>query len=129
MSACTENVEKSAGRFLEMATASFENEDYNGAKQMIDSIRILYPKAFEARKKGLELMQRIEESESLRTIAFEDSLIAEYSSLFEKMRDNYSFEKDEKYQDMGSYFAPSQILEKNLGRNYLRGQEIGRAHV
>lgn len=131
LSACTENVEKSAGRFLEMATASFENEDYNGAKQMIDSIRILYPKAFEARKKGLELMQRIEESESLRTIAFEDSLIAEYSSLFEKMRDNYSFEKDEKYQDMGSYFAPSQILEKNLGRNYLRGQvdEIGRMTI
>lgn len=131
LSACTENVEKSAGLFLDMASSSFDNGDYNGAKQMIDSIRILYPKAFETRKKGIGLMQRIEEAESIRTIAFEDSLIDEYGSLFEKMRGKYSFEKDEKYQDMGLYFAHSQMLEKNLGRTYLRGQvdEVGRMTI
>ncbi len=131
LTGCKEDVEKSAGRFLDMASMSFENGDYNSAKHMIDSIRILYPKAFETRKKGIGLMQRIEEAECLRTIAFEDSLIAEYSSLFDKIRGKYSFEKDEKYQDMGLYFAPSQMLEKNLGRNYLRGQvdEIGRMTI
>ena len=50
---CADNVEKLAGRHLDNAKQAFSVGNYNVAKQEIDSIKILYPKAFEARKQGI----------------------------------------------------------------------------
>ena len=42
------------------AKAAYERGDYEEAKLQIDSIKILYPKAFEARKAGQALMLDVE---------------------------------------------------------------------
>lgn len=36
------------------------NGDFSEAKMQIDSIKILYPKAFETRREGISLMQQVE---------------------------------------------------------------------
>ena len=54
------NVEKKAGERLQTARAAFERGDYSEAKMQIDSIKILYPKAFETRREGIGLMQQVE---------------------------------------------------------------------
>ncbi|MBR6370436.1 MAG: hypothetical protein IKS24_05090 [Bacteroidaceae bacterium] len=125
---CKEDVEKSASRHLENAREAFSELNYSLAKQEIDSIRILYPKAFEARKQGLALMQEIEMAEQLRSIEYEDSMIALAKAAFEAIKGNYMFEKDEQYQDMGSYTIKSQDPIRNIERNYIRGKvdELGR---
>ena len=38
------------------------------------------------------------------------------------IKGNYAFEKDAEYQRIGNYLHPSQVIEKNLHRSYLRFQ-------
>lgn len=128
LSACTENVEKLAERHLENAREAFVMANYNLAKTEIDSIRILYPKAFEARRQGIKLMQQVEEAEQLRTIEYEDSIIEVTEKALERIKADYVFEKDSEYQDLGLYTIKSQSPTSNLDRTYIRGQvdELGR---
>ena len=53
---CADNVEKNAQKHLDTAHKEFSSGNYNIAKQEIDSIRILYPKAFETRRQAIKLM-------------------------------------------------------------------------
>ena len=50
--ACGESVEEQAQRYIDRANQAFQTENYSEAKQLIDSVKILFPKAFEARKQG-----------------------------------------------------------------------------
>ena len=59
LAAC-ENVEKKAALKLDEARAAFEAGNYNEAKMQIDSIKLLYPKAFDTRRQGIYLMQEVE---------------------------------------------------------------------
>ena len=125
---CAENVEKLAGRHLDNAKEAFSVGNYNVAKQEIDSIRILYPKAFEARKQGIKLMQQVEEAEQMRAIEYEDSMVTVAQAAFDKIKAGYAFQKDEQYQDLGLYTIKSQDPTRNTDRTYIRAQvdEMGR---
>ena len=52
---------------------AYERGDYEEAKLQIDSIKILYPKAFEARKAGQALMLDVETKAQQKTLAYLDS--------------------------------------------------------
>ena len=58
LAACGNGLEKKANEKLMVAKAAYERGDYEEAKLQIDSIKILYPKAFEARKAGQALMSK-----------------------------------------------------------------------
>ena len=120
--ACGENIEEKAARHLNNAKEAFSIGNYNVAKQEIDSIRILYPKAFDVRRQGIILMQQIEEAEQLQIIEYEDSIIDAVTATFEKIRNNYAFEKDERYQDIGLYTIKGQAPTRNIDRTYIRAQ-------
>ena len=128
---CGESIEKKAGHHLDNAKEAFSIGNYNVAKQEIDSIKILYPKAFEARKQGIKLMQQIEEAEQMRIVEYEDSMIAVAQAAFEKIKGDYAFEKDERYQDIGLYTIKSQAPQRNTDRTYIRAQvdELGRMNL
>ena len=119
---CKENVEKLASKHLDNAKEAFSIGNYNLAKQEIDSIKILYPKAFETRKQGIRLMQQVEEAEQLRALEYEDSMIVAATAAFEKIKADYVFEKDERYQDIGLYTIKSQAPTRNIDRTYIRAQ-------
>ncbi|MBR5934623.1 MAG: hypothetical protein IKZ89_00560 [Bacteroidaceae bacterium] len=119
---CKENVEKQASKHLDNAKEAFSIGNFNLAKQEIDSIRILYPKAFETRKQGIRLMQQVEEAEQLRALEYEDSMIVAATAAFEKIKGDYVFEKDERYQDIGLYTIKSQAPTRNIDRTYIRAQ-------
>lgn len=125
---CGESIEQKAEHHLDNAKEAFSMGNFNVAKQEIDSIKILYPKAFEARKQGIKLMQQIEEAEQMRIIEYEDSMIAVAQAAFDKIKANYAFEKDERYQDIGLYTIKSQAPQRNTDRTYIRAQvdELGR---
>ena len=125
---CEESIEQKAAHHLDHAKEAFSIGNYNVAKQEIDSIKILYPKAFEARKQGIKLLQQVEEAEQMRIIEYEDSMIAVAQTAFDKIKSNYAFEKDERYQDIGLYTIKSQAPQRNTDRTYIRSQvdELGR---
>ena len=117
-----ENVEKKATLKLEEARSAYETGNYNEAKIQIDSIALLYPKAYDTRRQGIYLMQEVELKEQQRTITYLDSLLQEKLQEFETMKGKYVLEKDTAYQTIGHYLAPSLVIERNLHRSYLRFQ-------
>lgn len=122
-----EDVEKKAAEKLQAAREAFGRGDYSGAKLQIDSIKLLYPKAFETRRAGIGLMQEVELKEQEQTLAYLDSLLRQKQGELEAVKGKFAFEKDAEYQQIGNYLHPSQVLEKNLHRSYLRFQvnELG----
>lgn len=117
-----ENVEKKAGEKLQTAREAFERGDYSEAKRQIDSIKILYPKAFETRREGIGLMQQVELEEQEKTLIYLDSLLQKKQEELDGIKGKFTFEKDAEYQRIGNYLHPSQVIEKNLHRSFLRFQ-------
>ena len=108
------NVEKKAGEKLRAAREAFQRGDYSEAKIQIDSIKILYPKAFETRREGIGLMQQVELKEQEKTLVYLDSMLQDKQKEVDALKKNYTFEKDAEYQRTGNYLHPSQVIEKNL---------------
>ncbi len=117
-----EDVEKKAGEKLQAAREAFELGNYNEAKILIDSIKVLYPKAFETRRAGIGLMQEVELKEQEKSLVYLDSMLQAKQKEFNVIKGKYTFEKDAEYQNIGHYLHPSQVIEKNLHRSFLRFQ-------
>ena len=106
---CADAVEEQAARSLNEAREAFEQGDYQSAKNRLDSLKILYPKAFEARREALKLTREVELAEQKRNIAAFDSLIqAKQAELETMLKSGFTFEKDEKYQEIGNFMVASQ---------------------
>ena len=117
-----EDVEKKAGEKLQAAREAFAQGNYNEAKILIDSIKVLYPKAFETRREGIGLMQEVELKEQEISLVYLDSILQVKQKEFDAIKGNFTFEKDAEYQKIGNYLHPSQVIEKNLHRSFLRFQ-------
>lgn len=122
LTACGNGIEKKANEKLTVARAAYERGDYEEAKTQIDSIKILYPKAFEARKAGQELMLDAELKAQQKILAYLDSTLQSKQEAFDAIKDKYTLEKDAEYQQVGNYIWPTQAIEKNLHRSFLRFQ-------
>lgn len=124
---CSNNGEKQAAQCLQQAEQALLAGQYSEAKSFIDSIRICYPKAFEARRKGISLMQQIDLQEQQRNLVYLDSLMTVKQAQLDSIVGTFVLEKDTAYQEIGNYFYPTQTVEKNVGRSFLRAQvnELG----
>ena len=122
LASCGNDAEKKANERLTTARTAFEQGDYNEAKLQIDSIKILYPKAFDARREGISLMQQIELKEQQQSLVYLDSILQTKQKEFESIKNKYVLEKDAEDQQTGNYFWPTQTVEKNLHRSFLRFQ-------
>lgn len=122
LAACGNDVEKKAGEKLQAAREALQKGNYSEAKLQVDSIKILYPKAFEARREGLKIIQQAELKEQEHSLVYLDSTLQVKQKEFEALKGKFVFEKNAEYQDIGNYFWPTQVVEKNLHRSYLRFQ-------
>ena len=110
---------KKAGALFQQAEQAYASGNYSLAKLQIDSIRTLYPKAVEVRK---ALMQNIDIQEQQKTLAYLDSMMQVKQAALDSIKGAYVLEKDTAYQEIGNYFYPTQTVEKNIGRSFLRAQ-------
>ena len=122
LSSCGDGAEKKANERLEAARVAFAHGDYNDAKIQLDSIKILCPKAFEARRQGIVLMQQVELKEQQESLVYLDSMMQAKQEQFDAIKSKFTFEKNEEYQRIGNYFWPTQTIEKSLHRSFLRFQ-------
>ena len=122
LTACSDKGEKAASKHLLQAEVALQQENFSEAKLQIDTIKLLYPKAFEARKKGIKLMQQIDLKEQQRNVEYLDSMMSVKQLQLDSIRSNFVLEKDTAYQEVGNYFYPTQVVEKNLNRCFLRAQ-------
>ncbi|WP_291564691.1 hypothetical protein [Bacteroides sp.] len=112
--------EKKASDLLMRAEQSYSSANYNEAKMQIDSIRNLYPKVFDVRKKAIRLKQQVELKEQQISLEYLDSMMTIKKILLDSMKVAFVLEKDTAYQEIGNYFYPTQVVEKNIGRTFLR---------
>lgn len=119
---CAEDVEKLAQPYLDRAEQSLAHEQYNLAKLQLDSIKELYPTAFEARAKAQTLLLNIDLTESQCALHYLDSLLALSQTMAEPLIPQFYLDKDPAYQEVGLYYASRYRTEKNVGRTYLRPQ-------
>ena len=122
LTACDDGGEKKAALHLTRAEQALAQGDFNEAKLQIDSIRLLYPKAFEARRQGVKLMQQVDLQEQQKSLLYLDSLMTLKQAQLDSIRGEFVLEKDTAYQEEGNWMAPTQVVEKNTGRTFLRGQ-------
>lgn len=120
--ASCDDSEKQAAGILDRASKALAGGDYSLAKLQIDSIRTFYPKAFEARKAGVKLMQQVDLKEQQHTLSYLDSMMQVKQAELDAMKGKFVLEKDTAYQEVGNYFYPTQTVEKNIGRSFLRAQ-------
>ena len=127
VAACSDNGEGQARQHIEKARAALQNGKFSEAKLQIDSIRTQYPKAFEARKEGISLMQQIDLAEQQQTLSYLDSMLVVQQQAADAAKEGLVLEKDAAYQELGNYFHPKQTVERTLYRSFLRGQvdEVG----
>ena len=127
LTGCGDGGEKQAQLHLQKAEQALLMENFSEAKLQIDSIKMLYPKAFEARKQGIKVMQQVDLKEQTKTLAYLDSVMLVKQAQLDSIKGDFVLEKDTAYQDVGKYFYPTQTVEKSIGRSFLRGQvtELG----
>ena len=127
LSGCSDGGEKEAQKRLQKAEAALQQENFSEAKLQIDSIKIVYPKAFEARKQGIKLMQQVDLKEQKKTLVYLDSMMQVKQLKLDSIKGRFVLEKDTAYQEIGNWFYPTQVVEKNVGRSFLRAQvnELG----
>ena len=127
LAGCGDGGEKAAQLHLQKAEKALQMEMFSEAKSQIDSIKVMYPKAFEARKQGIKLMQQVDLKEQQKTLVYLDSAMQVKQAQLDSIKGNFVLEKDTAYQEIGNWFYPTQVVEKNVGRSFLRGQvnELG----
>ncbi|MDR3262261.1 MAG: hypothetical protein LBT78_10585 [Tannerella sp.] len=111
---------KEAREHLAQAKLYYENKEFTVAKNVIDTIRMRYPREIEVLKESLILMRLVERGESERNIAYCDSLMPIRMEEAEKLKKGFIFEKDSNYEDIGNYVRKQQTIERNVEHSYLR---------
>lgn len=112
--------EKDADKRLKHIEQLIAENAYNAAKIEIDSIHSLYPRLVNKRRIAAAFQDTIARRESSRTLAYCDSILPLKQHEADSIQKNFRFEKDEKYQQYGTFVYKTQITESNSTRNYLR---------
>ncbi|MBR4922007.1 MAG: hypothetical protein IKY99_00095, partial [Bacteroidaceae bacterium] len=100
LTGCGDGGEKQAQLHLQKAEQALLMENFSEAKLQIDSIKMLYPKAFEARKQGIKVMQQVDLKEQTKTLAYLDSVMLVKQAQLDSIKGDFVLEKDTAYQDV-----------------------------
>ena len=122
LAACAEDVERPAQEYLTRAQDLYAHKQYHTAKLQLDSIKVLYPKAFDTRKQAQALLLQVELAESEAGKAYVDSLLHDVSAKVAQLTAKLYLDKDVRYQEVGHYYASAHRIENNVSRSYLRPQ-------
>lgn len=94
---------------LDAARKHYADKNYQLAKQELDSLKILYPKAFDQIRSGLAFLDTIRRAENQQIIAECDSLIAIHNPALDKMKSLFTFQQDKRYQETGAYIPKESL--------------------
>lgn len=104
---CSDKTE-GAKKQLEFARQLYAEGYYDSAKHQIDSIKILYPKAYDQIKSGLALLDSVRRGQNATNIAFCDSIIKAFQPKIDSVKKYFVYQRDKNYQDAG-FFIPREI--------------------
>jgi len=112
--------EAGARAYLEEAGRAYESGNYALAKLKIDSIKILFPEAFDEISAGFDMMREIRMAENRRNISYCDSMLREQYAALNEMLARFDYVRDSRYQEFGEYYPKVYPYRSSLDRNGLR---------
>lgn len=126
---CKEKRNEEAIKYLTDTKSLYEKGAYSEALARIDSIQILYPKAFPEIKEGLALKQIVRKAFDTKQIAYCDSLIAACQPKIDSIKKLFVYKKDK--EDVSGVFIPKTVSSNILASTMLRAgvQEEGPMYI
>jgi len=114
------NDAKLAGNLLNEAQVYFESQEYANAKLYLDSLKATFPKEAAIQREALQLMRKIDLGEQIRNLDYCDSMLIVCQVKADSLKQNFIFEKDEDYDEIGKYISKQQKIENNVQKSYIR---------
>lgn len=119
VSACSPD-KKAAQEMLTQARELYKNGEYTKSKQTIDSMKMLYPKAFDQINAGFALTDSIRKGENTLIIAQCDSLITTYTPVIDSMKQYFIYQRNKEYQETGFFIPKEGYTGEKLTNTTLR---------
>ena len=120
MFSCVSNVEDPAEDLLSRARKEYEGGNYNNTRMLIDSIRIVSPKAYKTLREAEKLRREAMKKECERTVVFYENALQSLTATRDSIAAEFDFNFDKRYQNKGYYTVPSQAMAQNVYNNFLR---------
>ena len=120
MFSCVSNVEDPAEDLLSRARKEYEGGNYNNTRMLIDSIRIVSPKAYKTLRKAEILRREALKKECERNVVFYETELQSLIAARDSLAALFDFNFDKRYQNKGYYTVPSQAMAQNVYNNFLR---------
>jgi len=111
---------KSASALLLRAEQMFTQTGYDEALNLIDSIKILYPRQYEVLTQGVYLRRKVEKAKADIFIRQCDSILPLLDSEIDSIKRSFVYEKDTEYDEVGRFFDKTQKIENKIQRSYLK---------
>ena len=120
MFSCVSNVEDPAEDLLSRARKEYEGGNYNNTRMLIDSIRIVSPKAYKTLREAEKLRREAMKKECERNVVFYEEALQSLTATRDSIAAEFDFNFDKRYQNKGYYTVPSQAMAQNVYNNFLR---------
>jgi len=127
ISACSKR-NKEAELYVKGIEELYNSGGYEEAKLKIDSIQILYPKAFDQIKEGMSLLQQVRRAQDMEQIAYCDSTIAALQVQADSMKQYFKYDINKEYEDVGRYL-PNGSSNPLLTKTTLRSGVSENGHL
>ena len=112
--------EERAQAFLDEARVLYEQKNIEAAKIQLDSIDLLFPKLVKYRRQADTLGWQVELLEIQRNLLYVDSMLPLKTTEVIELKESFLFEKNEKYESIGTFVYKTLKTESNVGRCYLK---------
>ena len=120
IAACSPRNTREARAYVAEIELVYQAGNFELAKLKIDSIRILFPRAFDEIRAGIALLQRVRMAENVQNIAFADSLLLEKYAMLNDMLPLFDFSFNPEFQDIGEYHPLAYPHRTSLNRSGIR---------
>ena len=117
---CVSKVEDPAEELLARARVEYDNGKYNNTRVLLDSIKIVSPKAYKTLREAEKLRREAMKKECERNVAFYEDELQSLIAMRDSMATAFDFNFDKRYQNKGYYTMPSQAMSQNVYNNFLR---------
>ena len=117
---CVSKVEDPAEALLSRARVEYENGKYNNTRVLLDSIKIVSPKAYKTLREAEKLRREAMKKECERNVVFYEEALQSLTATRDSIAAEFDFNFDKRYQNKGYYTVPSQAMAQNVYNNFLR---------
>ena len=120
IASCVSKVDDPAEALLSRARVEYESGNYNTTRMLIDSIKIVSPKAYKTLREAEKLRREAMKKECERNVAFYEDALQSLTATRDSIAAEFDFSFDKRYQNKGYYTVPSQAMAQNVYNNFLR---------